>query len=261
MPGIDPTIASVAVVLLARSAIAAAPRRDMEMLAAAMATRPTIGHATYAFLEQGEPSLRDTLRTLRDEGFAEIRIVPLLLPMEPSFQSWIANTVVRWQTDDALAWPTIRIGPGLAPEAMTALVGDLVDASAAAAQLAAPGPPTAAGSLISTAARRVLVCQGAPCNEAGAAVIWGHLRNEQARLGLRKAGQGTMSAKTTCLGPCALAPVIQVWPEGTVYGGVDENGVDRIIAEHLLGGAVVEDLAYARDGKKQFLRPKPRSTT
>jgi (2Fe-2S) ferredoxin len=63
-----------------------------------------------------------------------------------------------------------------------------------------------------------------------------------------------MSCKTTCLGPCALAPVVQVWPDGTVYGGVDEAGVDRIIAEHLGEGRVVADLAYAPTGKKQTLR-------
>jgi (2Fe-2S) ferredoxin len=85
-------------------------------------------------------------------------------------------------------------------------------------------------------------------------VIWGHLRNEQARLGLREAGEGTMSARTSCLGPCSLAPVLQVWPEGAVYGGVDETGVDAIIAEHLLGGRIVTRLAYAPNGRKQILR-------
>ena len=89
---------------------------------------------------------------------------------------------------------------------------------------------------------------------AGAAVVWGHLRNEQKRLSLRNAGDGTMSAKTSCLGPCSLAPVLQVWPEGTLYGGVDEEGTDRIIRHHLLAGEVVEDLAYRPTGAKQRLR-------
>jgi (2Fe-2S) ferredoxin len=85
-------------------------------------------------------------------------------------------------------------------------------------------------------------------------VVWGHLRNEQARLGLCEAGEGTMSARTSCLGPCNLAPVLQVWPEGTVYGGVDEAGVDAIIAEHLLGGRIVTRLAYVPNGRKPILR-------
>lgn len=85
-------------------------------------------------------------------------------------------------------------------------------------------------------------------------MIWGHLRNEQKRLSLRTSGEGTMSAKTSCLGPCSLAPVLQVWPEGTYYGGVDEAGVDRIVERHLLGGAIVDELAYHPTGTKQRLR-------
>jgi (2Fe-2S) ferredoxin len=67
-------------------------------------------------------------------------------------------------------------------------------------------------------------------------------------------GDGTMSAKSTCLGPCNLAPVLQVFPEGTYYGGVTEAAVDRIVTEHLLGGAVVDDFAYHPTGRKQVLR-------
>lgn len=60
--------------------------------------------------------------------------------------------------------------------------------------------------------------------------------------------------KTTCLGPCNLAPVVQVFPEGTYYGGVTEAAIDRIITEHLLGGMVLEDFAYHPTGRKQRLR-------
>lgn len=97
---------------------------------------------------------------------------------------------------------------------------------------------------------------GGPCLAAGAEVVWGHLRNEQERLSLRTAGEGCMSAKTSCLGPCNLAPVLQLWPEGTYYGGVDEAGLDRIVAEHVLGGTPVEELAYAPGGRKHTLRPR-----
>ncbi len=73
-------------------------------------------------------------------------------------------------------------------------------------------PPALEGSVVPAQRRRVLVCQGGPCIRAGAEMIWGHLRNEQKRLSLRTAGDGTMSAKTSCLGPCSLAPVLEVWP-------------------------------------------------
>jgi len=63
-----------------------------------------------------------------------------------------------------------------------------------------------------------------------------------------------MTARSTCLGPCNLAPVLQVFPEGTYYGGVTEDGIDRIIADHLLRDIVVDALAYAPTGNRQTLR-------
>ena len=85
-------------------------------------------------------------------------------------------------------------------------------------------------------------------------MVWSHLRAEQKRLNLRATGVGVMTCKTTCLGPCNLAPVLQVFPEGTYYGGIDELGVDQIIERHLLGGCVVEELAYAAIPARQPLR-------
>jgi len=104
------------------------------------------------------------------------------------------------------------------------------------------------------------VCEGGACNSAGADAIWGHLRNQQERRKLRVTGDGTMTAKSSCLGPCNLAPVLQVFPEGTYYGGITEHAVDRIITEHLLAGHVVEDFAYHPTGRKQRLRPSPQQT-
>jgi (2Fe-2S) ferredoxin len=47
---------------------------------------------------------------------------------------------------------------------------------------------------------------------------------------------------------------MQVLPDGTYHGGLAEDGIDRIIAEHLLGGEVVCDLAYPPTGRKAFVR-------
>jgi (2Fe-2S) ferredoxin len=84
--------------------------------------------------------------------------------------------------------------------------------------------------------------------------LWGHLRNAQARLDPRNVAGGTMSAKTTCLGPCNLAPVMQVYPEGSYYCGVDAAMLDRIIEEHILGGEPVGDLVHEPLRRKQDLR-------
>lgn len=239
------------VLLLARSATAAQPLREMERWASAMAELPGVGAAAFAFSEEGTPSLRDGLRALVEAGGEPIVIVPMVLPAEASFGNWLRRTVQRWQAADARPWPEIRIAgfPGA-----QAQMRDVLTACLATDAPVEPGKAAGEGSIVPAQKRRVLVCMGGPCNAAGAAVIWGHLRNEQKRLSLRTAGDGTMSAKTSCLGPCSLAPVLQVWPEGTTYGGVDEAGVDRIVQEHLLGGRIVEALAYHPTGTKQRLR-------
>jgi (2Fe-2S) ferredoxin len=254
LPGIEEA-GGIAVVLVSRSAVAAAPRTEMEALAGQAARMPGIGHATYAFTEQGVPSLREVVAALRERPFAEIRIIPLLLPMEPSFRAWLGRTLARWQTGWDRDGPALRIGLGpVSSVHLEGLVADLIDRAGHEPFFDPASYPPVTGSVVAAAQRRVLVCRGGPCSEAGSAVLWGHLRNEQERLGLRKAGRGTMSATTSCLGPCSLAPVIQVWPEGTVYGGLDEIGIDRIVAEHLLGDTPVEALAYAADGRKKRLR-------
>ena len=244
-----------AAILLAKASITGGSEREMAQLAqrtqAALAERFTT--VVHAFSEQGSPSLRETLDLLTAEKADEITIVPLLLPMEPGFRSWITGAVQRWRRGAQGALPAVHLStPPGDSLAVDALVQGLLRQTPVAVD--APAAALPAGSVIPPQLRRVLVCQGGPCNHAGAAQVWGHLRNEQKRLDLRNAGDGMMSARTSCLGPCNLGPVVQVFPEGTWYGGVDEAGVDRIIAAHLLGGEVVADLAYAPQPGKQQLR-------
>lgn len=244
-----------AVLLIAKSAFAAAPHADMARLAGVIAERQPDAVVRYTFTEQGTPSLKEALLTLVGEGRSHVSIVPLVLPMEPSFQTWLEKVIRRWRSQDDRPWPDIAITAHIASSpVMAELLADLI-ASAKPLDLAVDQRSLAEGSLVPDQKRRVLVCQGGPCNGAGADAIWCHLRNEQQRRKLRTTGDGAMTSKSTCLGPCNLAPVVQVFPEGTYYGGVTETAIDRIITEHLLGGTVVEDFAYHPTGHKQRLRP------
>lgn len=243
----------LALLLLAKSAFAAPPHREMERLARALA-RDTGAVVRACFSEQGQPSLRDALVALWAEAPDEIRILPLVLPMEPGFLRWLSRSVARWQAE------------ATGPTAPVSIAHDVASAPGFAALLTAlatgearPVPPLRAPApeavLVPPQRRRVLVCEGGACNAAGATAIWAHLRNLQVRRNLRMTGAGTMTAKSTCLGPCALAPVVQVFPEGTWYGGVTEAAIDRIVDEHLLGDRIVERFAYHPTGRKQRLRP------
>lgn len=244
------------VLLLGRSATTGAAIREVEALRDQAASLPGVARALFAFAEEGAPSLRSAIETLI--GTPEpVLIVPILVPVEPSFLIGVKRSLQRWQGRDSRPWPEIRIAPPFSRQTLMrellATVVDMVEAETTAVEKVA-APPPLEGSIVPAQRRRLLVCQGGPCIRAGAETIWGHLRNEQKRLSLRTAGEGAMSAKASCLGPCSLAPVLQVWPEGTYYGGVDETGIDRIIESHLLRGEIVDDLAYLPTGTKQRLR-------
>lgn len=250
-----------AVLLVAKSAFAAAPHEEMRRIAQLAALLPGVAHAASCFSEQGTPSLRDALFDLRGEEFTSIVLVPLILPVEPSFLRWITKSVRRWQAEHPENWPPIHLTRDLAQSLQfEPLLAGLINGAKASMPIPPAPSLIAEGSLVPAQKRRVLVCEGATCNAAGADSIWGHLRNVQERRKLRVTGDGTMTAKATCLGPCNLAPVLQVFPEGTYYGGVTEAAVDRIAEDHLLGGRIVEDFAYPADGRKQRLRTLPQSS-
>ncbi|WP_245432178.1 (2Fe-2S) ferredoxin domain-containing protein [Aminobacter aminovorans] len=217
---------------------------------------PGVAAAMACYSEQGQPSLRDALLSLRGGPYDAILVVPLVLPLEPSFLNWITRSLKRWQSEHPGRWPPVRISRDIAQSLhFEPLLGALINGAAAEPAVPPDDHVKLEGSLVPAQKRRVLVCEGGACNAAGAHAIWGHLRNLQESRKLRMTGEGTMTAKATCLGPCNLAPVLQVYPEGTYYGGVTETAVDRIVEEHLLGGSVVHDFAYEPTGRKQRLRP------
>ncbi|WP_458792601.1 (2Fe-2S) ferredoxin domain-containing protein [Yoonia sp. MH D7] len=243
------------ILVLAKAAIAAAPRAEMAALAEAVAAHSPGHNATYAFSEQGSPSLRERLSEIAASGVSKVIIVPAMLPMEPGFPAWIRRAVNRWMKTQSLPLPKITIAPPplVASSDMPAILSSAV-ARAGHEDVTQSATPIPDASVIQGPKRRVLLCMGGPCNDAASGLLWQHLRAEQDRLGLRDNGEGMMSCKTSCLGPCNLAPVVQVWPEGTTYCGVDETALDRILAEHIQGGTPVEDLAYRPQKTKQRLR-------
>jgi (2Fe-2S) ferredoxin len=56
---------------------------------------------------------------------------------------------------------------------------------------------------------------------------------------------GDVSVTTTgCMGPCFVGPIVCVYPEGAWYAGVKVDDVKQIVDQHLVGGEVVERLAW-----------------
>jgi len=47
--------------------------------------------------------------------------------------------------------------------------------------------------------------------------------------------------RTSCMNRCAQGPIMLIEPGHTMYVGLTEEKIDRIIAEHIIGGNVVSE--------------------
>jgi (2Fe-2S) ferredoxin len=55
-----------------------------------------------------------------------------------------------------------------------------------------------------------------------------------------------LRSKVDCLRVCRDGPVLLIWPEGVTYGRVTPERIERIIREHVIGGAPVEEWILSR---------------
>ena len=66
------------------------------------------------------------------------------------------------------------------------------------------------------------------------------------RYGLLFGPDRVKRGETPCLGVCSGGPIVVVYPEGIWYAGVTPALLERIVAEHLVNGNVVEEAVFHR---------------